>query len=92
MAATRYEVRTYTDAYKVAEKCERLAREIAYDIRTLYYSTLEPSHCRGGNVDEECGIPLMESLKKQTEDLADWMETLEERIQDHRKHLDKEAK
>ena len=92
MAVTRYEVRTYTDAYKVAEKCEQLANTLAHDIRTLYYSTLEPSHTEGEDADEECGMKLMADLMDQTENLTDWMKTLEERIQDHRKHLDKEAK
>lgn len=80
-------VPTYDDALKVGERCERLARNLAYDIRTLYYSTLQPSHTEGEDVDEECGTKLMADLMDQTENLTDWMKTMEERIGDHRKHL-----
>lgn len=89
---TRDQITTYKDAQKAGEKCEKIASILAIEIRALHYSTMEPSHTDGEDVDEESGADMMETIMDRVDELNDWILTLKERVDDHRKYLMLEAK
>lgn len=78
---------TYDGAISSARIVEERAKEIAALARDLYWSTLEPSHNEGCDLEKECGAALLERIKERVEVLNDWVRALEESVNEHREHL-----
>lgn len=79
---------TYDSAVSNARIVEERAKEVAALARELYWSTLEPSHNEGCDVEEECGAVLLERIKERMDALNDWVRALGESVAEHREHLD----
>ena len=78
---------TYDRACGTAEEVERQAKLLAKLARDLYWSTLEPSHNEGCDLEEECGAVMLSAIKDRLYSLTDWVRALEESVNEHREHL-----
>lgn len=78
---------TYDQACGTAEEVENQAKLLAKLARDLYWSTLEPSHNEGCNLEAECGAVMLDEIKDRLDSLTDWVRALEESVNEHREHL-----
>lgn len=78
---------TYDQASGTAQEVESQANMLAKLARDLYWSTLEPSHNEGCDVNEESGAAQLELIKDRLDTLNDWVRALEESVNEHKAFL-----